>query len=120
MKFEVPTTVGVPVILPFAANTNPAGRAPAVTDHVIGAVPPVDCSVALYAEFTTPFGSVVVVMLSDAGLMVILKLAVALRCDASFTSTVKLAVPEAVGVPEMMFPVRVRPAGSVPPARLQL
>ena len=65
MKFDVPAAVGVPEIAPVAAfRVNPVGSVPAVTDQVIGAVPPADCSVALYAELITTFGSVVVVTLN--------------------------------------------------------
>ena len=43
----VPAAVGVPVIAPVPAlRLNPAGRAPEVTSQVIGAVPPVEASVA--------------------------------------------------------------------------
>ena len=120
VKLDVPAVVGVPVMLPLAANANPAGSAPAVIDQVIGAVPPVDCSAALYVELTIPFGSVVVVMLIVAAVIVMLRLAVAVRFAASFTCTVKLDVPAVVGVPEIVFPLRVKPAGRVPAVMLQL
>ena len=120
VKLDVPAVVGVPVMLPLAANANPVGSAPAETDQVIGVAPPVDCSVALYAELTIPFGSVVVVTFTGAGLILMLRLAVAVRLNASFTCTVKFEVPYAVGVPEIVFPERVRPVGRVPAVMLQL
>ena len=53
-------------------------------------------------------------MLSVAMLMVMLRLAVAVKLPASFTCTVKLDVPAVVGVPEIVLPERLRPAGNVP------
>ena len=121
MKFDVPAAVGVPEIAPVAAfRVNPVGRAPAVIDQVIGAAPPVVCSVALYAELRVAFASVAVVTLTDPALIVMLKLAVAVAFVASVTFTVKFAVPDAVGVPEIVLPVRVRPAGRDPALTLQL
>ena len=73
MKFDVPAAVGVPEIAPVAAfRVNPVGSAPAVIDQVIGAAPPVDCSVALYAELRVAFASVAVVTLTDPALIVTL------------------------------------------------
>ena len=40
VKFDVPAVVGVPLSTPAALIFKPAGRAPALTDHVNGAVPP--------------------------------------------------------------------------------
>jgi hypothetical protein len=47
LKIDVPAVVGVPVICPAVLNVNPAGRLPRVTDHDIGAVPPLDCRVVV-------------------------------------------------------------------------
>jgi hypothetical protein len=45
VKFDVPAVVGVPEITPVPLfNVRPAGNVPSVTLHVIGAVPPLDCS----------------------------------------------------------------------------
>jgi hypothetical protein len=82
---------------------------------VIGGAPPVEVSVALYpAVLTMPFGSDVVVTTSAAGLILILRFAVDLTLSASFTCTVKLNVPNAVGVPEIAPALlSVKPAGNV-------
>jgi hypothetical protein len=40
VKFAVPTAVGVPLIAPVPAlSVNPAGNAPALSDHAYGCVP---------------------------------------------------------------------------------
>ena len=59
---DVPGATGVPVTAPVdASRPRPDGRAPDVTDHVYGAVPPVAPSVAAYPWPTCPPGSAVVV-----------------------------------------------------------
>ena len=97
-----PAVVGVPVIAPLAASMlRPAGRP--VADQVYGVVPPVAATVALYAAPTTPPGSDVVVM--DGGaMMVIDRLAVAVKCVGlveSVTVTATVLAPAVVGVPVM-------------------
>lgn len=63
VKVAVPAVVGVPEITPVAAfNVKPAGSAPMVTVQLTAGVPPLDCSVVLYSEFTAPVGSVLLVM----------------------------------------------------------
>ena len=48
VKLLVPAVVGEPVIAPVEAlRDSPAGSEPIETVQVIGATPPVDCSVAL-------------------------------------------------------------------------
>jgi hypothetical protein len=48
VKLLAPVVVGVPVIAPvLVLSVRPAGRAPTVTAHVTGGVPPLDCSVLL-------------------------------------------------------------------------
>ena len=62
-----------------------------------------------------PSGSVVVVIagFTDAALIVMLRFLVA--SPATLTAfTVMLAVPAVVGVPLIVFPLRLRPAGRVP------
>ena len=66
----------------------------------------------------TPAGNAVVVT-DKAGFTTMLRLAVAVLAvgvSESVTVTVKLTVPEAVGVPEIapVAPLRVRPAGKLP------
>jgi len=110
----VPAAVGVPLTVQ-PVNVRPAGSAPAVTEQVYGAVPPVTPITWLYGVPTEPFGRLVrdrespdeIVMLTGP---------VVLSCgvDASVTCTVRPAVPAVVGVPLTVQPVSVRPAGSVP------
>lgn len=59
VKFEVtPLAVGVPEMTPvFVLRVRPAGRLPAITLQVIGAVPPRVCRVWEYTLVTEPFGS---------------------------------------------------------------
>jgi hypothetical protein len=41
VKFDVPATIGVPVIAPVTApNVRPSGRDPEVIDHAYGVEPP--------------------------------------------------------------------------------
>ena len=61
VKFEVPAVVGVPEITPVEELIDsPAGSVPTVTENVYGGVPPVACTVALYAALAVPFVSEVV------------------------------------------------------------
>ncbi len=110
-----PAVVGAPVIAPLEASMlRPAGRP--VADHVYGVVPPVAATVALYAVPTTPPGNDVVVM--DGGAMIVIeRLAVAVRCVGlveSVTVTTAVLVPAIVGVP-LIAPLEalmVKPAGN--------
>jgi len=61
-----------------------------------------------------PGGSEAVVMFKAGALIVIDNAAVAEPDALSVTLTVKLEEPAVVGVPEMVPPERVKPAGSVP------
>jgi hypothetical protein len=46
VKLEVPVAVGAPVIAPLAGfSDSPTGRAPLVSDHAYGVVPPLADSV---------------------------------------------------------------------------
>jgi hypothetical protein len=49
VKVDVPTIVGVPVMLPLDTSVNPVGKDPLVTANVYGPVPPVAANV-----FTVP------------------------------------------------------------------
>ena len=71
----------------------------------------------------TPAGSVVVVT-DKAGFTTMVKFAVAVFAvgvSESVTVTVKLAVPDAVGVPEIapVAALRIRPAGKLPVVTVQ-
>ena len=58
----VPEAVGVPLMTPAVLIDNPLGKP--VADQLKGPVPPLDASVALYAEFTTPFAIEAVVIVN--------------------------------------------------------
>jgi len=66
---------------------------------------------------TVPLGSDDVVTANGGGAMVMLRACVSVAFELSFTCTVKLEVPAAVGVP-LIVPLVAsdRPAGSEPPA----
>ena len=70
-----------------------------------------DCE---YGVFTVPGGSDVVPTVSAGPLTVMLSDCVAVALAASVTWTVKVEVPAAVGVPEMLAPLSESPAGSEP------
>ena len=90
---------------PALDSVSPAGRLPAVTDHVYPGVPPVALSVVLYElpVCAAPRLVDVIVNVLDAALTVIDSCADAVCAgDAlSCTATVKVTVPLAVGVPEI-------------------
>ena len=56
VKFAVPALEGVPAIIPPSESVSPAGKAPAVSDHAYGGVPPVADSVCEYCTLTGPVG----------------------------------------------------------------
>jgi hypothetical protein len=72
--------------------------------------------VALYGTPTVPEGNVEVVSVRGAGLMTIVSVWLAVCCGLpeSVTVTVIVVEPDVVGVPLIVHPVRMRPAGSVP------
>lgn len=111
---EVPDAAGVPEIVPLDASVRPAGNVPVAIAHVYGGVPPVAARVAEYAAPTVPGGRVAVVTVGGP-LMAIESDAVAVCPTPSVTRAVKLDVPGAVGVPEIV-PVedRLNPGGNVP------
>jgi hypothetical protein len=116
VKLLVPPVVGVPLITPVAVfNVSPAGRLPTVTAHVYGVLPPVAASVWLYARFTVPSASAVVV--TDSTAYTVMDSACVTNAPfASVTDTVKLLVPARVGVP-LITPVLLlspSPAGRLP------
>lgn len=117
VKVAGPAAVGVPVIAPLEAIVKPAGSAPPVTANVYGAVPFVAATLAVYAAFIVPLGSVVVVIetgVTSAATLTV-KFALAFTPPASVTVIVKLELPAAVGVPVIAPPeASVSPAGSVP------
>jgi hypothetical protein len=83
----------------------------------------VAASVALYAAFCVPVGKDVVVTLGDdLAVTVKLRAWVAVTERESVTRTVKLLVPEPVGVPEIapVLEASASPVGSVPEVTDQL
>jgi hypothetical protein len=87
-------------------------------DQLYGEVPPLVCSTAEYCEPAVPEGRLEVVIASDRGAMAIDKVTdlVCAGLSESATDAVKLAVPLAVGTPEIR-PVevfRLSPAGMLP------
>ena len=61
VKYELPTAVGVPEIMPVRARVRPGGGFPDETFQAKGGTPPLALRVALYGELAIPCGSVVVV-----------------------------------------------------------
>ena len=110
VKLDEPAAIGVPdIVLP--ARLSPAGSDPLVTDHVYGGVPPVALSACEYAAPTVPAANDDVVILKAAALIVNDRAAVADADALSVTFTVKLDEPAAVGVPDIVLPARLSPAG---------
>jgi hypothetical protein len=120
---KVPAAVGVPAINPPEESARPAGSAPDVSPQAYGGVPQQARSPDEYGVPTMPSGSREgVVMASGVGKIVrtICSWAVIPHTD-SVTTTAKLNVPAAVGVPDIAPPVEsVRPLGSDPDARLHV
>jgi hypothetical protein len=122
VKVLVPTSpaVAVPVMDPeLESRVKPVGSVPEARLQVTGNVPPLSSyfRVWLYASPTIGFNRlVVVIVMAVFTVMLSCWVAdVALTVLESVTFTVKFAVPaDPVGVPEMVFPFRVRPPGSVP------
>jgi hypothetical protein len=121
VKFDVPVAVGVPEIMPVvAARVSPAGSVPAVIDHVYPGVPPFAVMGFEYAVPTAPEGSVA--LIANAGGAVVVTAIeswtdfVCTGLPVSVAFAVKLAVPVAVGVPEMTpdADASVSPAGRLP------
>src|SRR5215468_7936595 len=73
VKLKTPAAVGVPETCPLAIFSRiPAGKAPSVTPHVTGGVPPFVARLLLYASMTSPAGSELVVTVSAGALIVML------------------------------------------------
>jgi len=125
VRLLVPAAVGVPEMIPVdAAKLSPAGRLPELIDQVYGDVPPFACSTVEYCELTVPEGRLEVPIARPAGAMAIDNVTdlVCAGLSESATEAVKLAVPLAVGVPEIR-PVdvfRLRPAGILPETKDQV
>lgn len=95
-------------------RVSPAGKLPLAILHVIGEVPDA-ARVAEYAEPTVPPASDAVVMVgaTAAAVMVIDSVFVSLLTGL-VASTVKVWLSTVVGVPLIVAPVNVSPAGKLP------
>jgi len=114
VKEKAPGVVGVPeIVLPLSAS--PAGSEPVVTVHVYPPVPPLAASDWEYGVPTVPFGRDEVVIVTGAGLTVMLSAWVSELELLSVTFTVKAELPGVPGVPLMVPPaLRDKPEGSDP------
>ena len=125
VKLVVPAAVGVPEMIPVEAlRFSPAGRLPPLIDHAYGETPPFACSTVEYCEPTEPEGRLEVPIESVVGAMLIDNVAdfVCAGLSESATEIVKLAVPLAVGVPEIKPDdvLRLSPAGILPETKDQM
>ena len=97
VKLKLPADEGTPLITPPVESVSPAGAEP---DQRYGGTPPDAARGCEYGVPSAPRGSgEVVVIVSGAGLIVILKLRLAVRDVSSVTVAVKVKLPAAVGVP---------------------
>jgi hypothetical protein len=86
-------------------------------------MPPLVSKLCEYGVPTVPLGRLVVMIDKDTGMTMTLRFSVAVCgvLSESFTSTVKLAVPALLGVPEIApVAASVRPAGRLPALRLHV
>jgi hypothetical protein len=122
VKLDVPAVVGVPEMAePFSVS--PAGSVPEAIDQMFPPAPPVELKVAEYGVPTVAGGSedVVIASAGVAGAAIAIESGLlAVAFDESVTWTVKFDVPADVGVPEIVEPLSVRPAGSDPAGMLQV
>src|SRR5207244_323684 len=116
--------VGVPLITPVAAfRVSPTGSVPVATVQLLyGGRPPAAVNCAEYAVPTVAFGSVVVVILTRAAMVIVNDCAVAVAPALSFTVTPNVKVPAAPGVPAMapLVAFKASPPGSAPETTCQL
>jgi len=122
VKLNDPASVGMPVSVPPGESVIPLGRAPAEMDHVNGVVPPLAASVCEYATPTAPLGNGDAVVIVSGAVTEIDRVLSAVCCGLllSETRTVKLEKFTAVGVPVIVAPFRVSPAGREPVRMLQV
>jgi hypothetical protein len=122
VNVAVPLAVGVPEITPALESDRPAGRLPEASNHEYPGVPPVALSVALYELplFAAPRLVDVIVSLLGAAAFTVIDSEADCICAGdplSCTVTVNVAVPLAVGVPEITPALdSAKPAGSFPEA----
>ena len=102
-----------------ALSVRPVGSAPDVTLNVYGAVPPVACSMVLYAVPTVPAGGLPLTAIAVPPAVIVICRDAVTVSGTSLESVAWITnddVPETVGVPEItpVEALKVRPAGSVP------
>ena len=115
VKLDEPVVVGVPeIVLP--ASVKPAGRVPLAIENVYGGDPPFAFSDCEYGTSTVPGAKEEVLMVKAGALIVSDNAAVADTEALSVTLRVKLDDPAAEGVPEIVLPERLKPAGRAPVA----
>lgn len=125
VKLTEAAPVGVPEICPVDVfRVSPGGKTPVLMLQLYGVFPPVAAKVALYALPCCPLGKELVLMLTDAAATTTLSACVAVSAVGfveSVTFTVKLKVPEALGVPEIapLEAFKLRPVGREPEVMLQ-
>ena len=123
VKLDVPALVGVPEMTPVVPfSDSPPGNVPLTIVQLIGAFPPDEERVCVYAEFTTPFGAELVVT-SKLAAMAMLRLCVSVSAVGlvlSVARTEKFDVPAEVGVPDITpAPLSESPAGRLPLSSVQ-
>jgi hypothetical protein len=110
--------LAVPLTIPVVPlRLSPAGSVPLLIDHVYGPVPPDAVSSAEYAVLLTKFGTELVI---DSTVIESDFVTTTAGVSESCTCTVKFEVPVPVGVPLIVAPLSVSPAGSEPDAIDQL
>ena len=116
VKLNVPLVVGVPVNAPPLASVKPPGKLPVVTLNVYGAVPPDAVRGWPYSVPAKPFIKAAGFTVRVGQLMMFRVYArVPLQLLASVAITVKLNVPDAVGVPlSKPLLAKLRPDGKAP------
>lgn len=119
VKVDDPTMVGVPDMTP-CARVSPGGSDPLAKNQLYGGVPPDALSPCEYAAPTEPGGKPVVVMLRTGALIARDRVALADVDMLSVTLRVKLEEPAPTGVPLIIPPERLNPAGSDPLERDQV
>jgi hypothetical protein len=111
VKLNGPRADGVPEITPPLDSDKLVGKAPVITDHVYGPVPPVAASVWLYGVPIVPLGRLVVVT-TTGDVIVIVSGCGVLHENGVMVSqavTLKLDNPGTVGVPEITPVVAFKP-----------
>ena len=113
VKVDDPTVAGVPDMTP-RARLSPGGSDPVARAQIYGGVPPDALSPCEYGVPTEPGGNAEVVMLRTGALISSDRAAVVEADMLSVTLREKLEEPAPTGVPLIIPPARLKPAGSDP------